>query len=148
MEKNCSWRSVFPIVFLFTFSSLKWYLQRNFGLLSIVGLTCILMVTWEGSLTLVLPLSRLRVRVKWLPAASTLDLPMAGLPDSSMVVFFFVWIGTTLQALVMGEMASMFVLWANLSWTTANFSEGHHSLVVNTTVTLLHQYQRAQSSEW
>ena len=26
-------------------------LQRNFGLISIVGLTCTLMITWEGSLT-------------------------------------------------------------------------------------------------
>lgn len=25
--------------------------QRNFGLVSIVGLTCTLMITWEGSLT-------------------------------------------------------------------------------------------------
>lgn len=33
-----------------------------------------------------------------------------GGPAGLVYGFFFAWIGTTLQALVMGEMASMFVL--------------------------------------
>ncbi|ORY02848.1 amino acid transporter-like protein [Clohesyomyces aquaticus] len=67
----------------------KQQLRRNFKLLSIVALTCTLMVTWEGALT---------------TFQSGL---LNGGPAGLVYGFIFAWIGTILQALVMGEMASM-----------------------------------------
>ncbi|CAO1597488.1 hypothetical protein XANCAGTX0491_001296 [Xanthoria calcicola] len=67
-------------------------LRRNFGLLSIVGLTCTLMITWEGSLTVF---------------QSGLT---NGGPAGLIYGFIFTWIGTGLQALVMAELASMIPL--------------------------------------
>ncbi|KUJ14245.1 amino acid transporter-like protein [Mollisia scopiformis] len=70
----------------------KQQLNRKFGLLSIVGLTCTLMITWEGTLTVF-----------------QLGLTNGG-PSGLVYGFLFAWIGTALQALVMGEMASMIPL--------------------------------------
>ncbi|KAM3069686.1 hypothetical protein ACMFMG_010404 [Clarireedia jacksonii] len=67
----------------------KQQLKRNFGLISIVGLTCTLMITWEGTLTVF-----------------QLGLTNGG-PSGLVYGFIFAWIGSALQALVMGEMASM-----------------------------------------
>ncbi|KAF1958516.1 hypothetical protein CC80DRAFT_515234 [Byssothecium circinans] len=67
----------------------KQQLRRNFKLLSIIALTCTLMVTWEGVLTSF--------------QAGLLN----GGPAGLVYGFIFAWIGTLLQAFVMGEMASM-----------------------------------------
>ncbi|MCJ1426816.1 hypothetical protein MMC29_004719, partial [Sticta canariensis] len=70
----------------------KQQLRRNFGLLSIIGLTCTLMITWEGLLTVF---------------QSGLN---NGGPSGLIYGFIFTWIGSILQALVMAEMASMIPL--------------------------------------
>ncbi|PVH91255.1 amino acid transporter [Periconia macrospinosa] len=67
----------------------KQQLRRNFKLLSIIALTCTLMVTWEGALT------------------SFQSGLLNGGPAGLIYGFIFAWIGTFLQACVMGEMASM-----------------------------------------
>ncbi|PQE17187.1 choline transport protein [Rutstroemia sp. NJR-2017a WRK4] len=67
----------------------KQQLKRKFGLVSKVGLTCTLMITWEGTLTV-------------------FQLGLTNGGSGGLVYgFIFAWIGTALQALVMGEMASM-----------------------------------------
>ncbi|KAL8651850.1 MAG: hypothetical protein Q9210_003024 [Variospora velana] len=66
--------------------------RRNFGLLSIVALTCTLMITWEGLLTVF---------------QSGLT---NGGPAGLIYGFLFTWIGSGLQALVMAELASMIPL--------------------------------------
>lgn len=70
----------------------KQQLRRNFGLLSIIGLTCTLMITWEGTLTVF---------------QSGLN---NGGPSGLLYGFLFTWLGSIFQILVMGEMASMIPL--------------------------------------
>ena len=45
--RHSTWLS-FPLLLLELINA---KLQRGFGLVSVVGLTCTLMITWEGSLT-------------------------------------------------------------------------------------------------
>ncbi|MCJ1313396.1 hypothetical protein MMC25_007074 [Agyrium rufum] len=66
--------------------------RRNFSLISIVGLSCTLMLTWEGSLALLQPLL------------------LNGGPTGALAAFLFVMFGVLLQVLVMAEMASMIPL--------------------------------------
>ncbi|KAI9724642.1 MAG: hypothetical protein M1828_003511 [Chrysothrix sp. TS-e1954] len=63
--------------------------KRNFGFLSITGLTCTLMLTWEGSL------------IGFGPQL------LNGGPAGLFGGFLFAWIGTFFQTLVMAELASM-----------------------------------------
>ena len=70
----------------------KQQLRRKFNLVSIIGLTCTLMITWEGYL-------------------STFQSGLAnGGPAGLVYGFLFTWIGSIVQVLVMAEMASMIPL--------------------------------------
>ncbi|KAF1994868.1 amino acid transporter [Amniculicola lignicola CBS 123094] len=66
--------------------------KRNFGLVSILGLGCTLMLTWEGSVANLLP-----------PIIN-------GGPTGAITVFPIIMLGVLCQILVMGEMASMIPL--------------------------------------
>ncbi|KAF2465154.1 putative GABA permease [Lindgomyces ingoldianus] len=66
--------------------------KRNFGLISILGLGCTLMLTWEGSVANLLP-----------PLIN-------GGPTGAIAAFPVVMFGVFLQILVMAEMASMIPL--------------------------------------
>ncbi|GME28986.1 Amino acid/polyamine transporter I [Neofusicoccum parvum] len=70
----------------------KSQLKRIFGLVSIIGLTCCLVVTWEAMLVVF--------------QGGLLNGGNAGL----IYGYIFVWVGTILQVLVMAEMASMIPL--------------------------------------
>ena len=70
----------------------KQQLRRNFNLISIIGLTCTLMITWEGYL-------------------STFQSGLAnGGPAGLVYGYLFSWVGSMIQTLVMAEMASMIPL--------------------------------------
>ena len=83
-------------------------LQRGFGLLPVIGLTSTLMITWEAMttsvhiLSLVLSSAERSVRNRTL-----LNGLQNGGPAGLIYGYLFVWLGATLQALVMAEMASM-----------------------------------------
>lgn len=64
-------------------------LNRNFGLWSIIGLTCTLMITWEGILSV-------------LKAGL-----MNGGPAGLIYGYLLTWLGNICQVLVMAELASM-----------------------------------------
>ncbi|KAH7396208.1 choline transport protein [Pyrenochaeta sp. MPI-SDFR-AT-0127] len=66
--------------------------RRNFGLVSILGLGCTLMLTWEGSVANLLP-----------PLIN-------GGPTGAIAAYPFVMLGVLCQVLVMAEMASMMPL--------------------------------------
>ncbi|KAL4912346.1 amino acid/polyamine transporter I [Aspergillus aurantiobrunneus] len=64
-------------------------LRRNFGLISMLGFSCTILVTWEGLTSLFLqPLSN-------------------GGPAGTVYGFIFVWIGTACVFVVLSELASM-----------------------------------------
>ncbi|CAD6573229.1 MAG: hypothetical protein ASARMPREDX12_005912 [Alectoria sarmentosa] len=67
-------------------------LQRGFGLLSVIGLTSTLMITWEAI------------------TSTLLNGLQNGGPAGLIYGYIFVWCGASLQALVMAEMASMIPL--------------------------------------
>ncbi|KAM0800484.1 amino acid transporter-like protein [Usnea florida] len=67
-------------------------LRRDFGLLPVIGLTSTLMITWEAI------------------TATLLNGLQNGGPAGLIYGYIFVWCGASLQALVMGEMASMIPL--------------------------------------
>ncbi|MCJ1226565.1 hypothetical protein MMC12_003218 [Toensbergia leucococca] len=67
-------------------------LKRRFGLLSVIGLTSTLMITWEGI------------------TATLLNGLQNGGPAGLIYGYLFVWAGSIMQALVMAEMASMIPL--------------------------------------
>lgn len=65
-------------------------LQEKFGLISMVGLSCTIMITWEGEL--------------FVYQYGKYD----GGPLGSIIGFIFCWIGYTLVALCLGELNSFF----------------------------------------
>ncbi|MCJ1318976.1 hypothetical protein MMC15_004308 [Xylographa vitiligo] len=67
-------------------------LRRNFGLLSVVGLTCTILITWEGILSVL--------------EAGLLN----GGPSGLIYGFIFAWVGSIMQVLTMAEMGSMIPL--------------------------------------
>ncbi|BCS25685.1 putative GABA permease [Aspergillus puulaauensis] len=67
----------------------KQVLRRNFGLVSMLGFSCTILVTWEGLTSLfLLPLTN-------------------GGPAGTVYGFIFVWIGTACVFVVLSELASM-----------------------------------------
>jgi len=70
----------------------KQQFKRNFGMISIIGLTSTLMITWEGVL-----------------AVFQGGLTNGG-PTGLLTGFIFAWVGNMLQGLVMGELGSMIPL--------------------------------------
>lgn len=70
----------------------KHQLRRNFGMMSIIGLTCTLMITWQGVL---------------ITFAEEFE---NGGPEGQVCGYLFAWLGVTAQTLVMAEMGSMIPL--------------------------------------
>ena len=65
-------------------------LQEKFGLISMIGLSCTIMITWEGML--------------FVYQYGLYD----GGPLGSIIGYIFCWIGYTLVALCLGELNSMY----------------------------------------
>lgn len=97
------------------FADLSFLRQRTFGLVSMTGLTCTLMVTWEGILMSVVSLylfirSKLSIRrlTRVFHSAFASGLGNGG-PSGLVYGYLFVWAGTVTQVLIMAELGSMYV---------------------------------------
>ena len=85
--------------------------QRDFGLLPVIGLTSTLMITWEAITAYVVARSTARhlQEAENGKCRTLLNGLQNGGPAGLIYGYIFVWCGASLQALVMGEMASMYV---------------------------------------
>ncbi|CAI7672652.1 unnamed protein product [Penicillium pancosmium] len=80
------------------------FIQRNWGALSVLGLACSILGTWEGTFVLSLTKS-----APTSSSPSTYNLVNANSGGSAGAVygFIFVWIGTACYFVVLAELASM-----------------------------------------
>ncbi|QMW46293.1 hypothetical protein G4B11_009748 [Aspergillus flavus] len=76
-------------------------LQRNFGLMSMVGFSCTILITWEAVTTSVIP-SHLS-----LDGFHQLITNLYGGPAGSVYGYLFVWAGVTATFVVVSELVSM-----------------------------------------
>ena len=86
--------------------------QRGFSILPVIGLTSTLMITWEVITSYADTLPQVKSARKLTAGTSYRTLFNAlenGGPAGLIYGYLFVWCGVILQALVMAEMASMYV---------------------------------------